>query len=65
MDENTFIENIKNINYFTPKNDTTNFICSLFKNSNNMISFTILKGIVSSNLKNFFDFNHNENEQFD
>jgi hypothetical protein len=65
LDENTFIENIKNINYFTPKNDITNFICSLFKNSNNMISFTILKGIVSSNLKNFFDFNHNENEQFD
>ena len=36
-------------------NEVMQFICDLFKANNNMISFSLLKKKISSNLKNFFD----------
>ena len=60
LDENNFIEGIKNIKYFNQKNEIINFICSLFKNNSNKISFSVLKGNISSNLKNFFNLNDKE-----
>ena len=41
-------------------NDVLQFICDLFKANNNMISYSLLKKKISSNLKNFFDGNENE-----
>ena len=40
--------------------DVFQFICDLFKANNNMISFSLLKKKISSNLKNFFDGKENE-----
>ena len=40
--------------------DVLQFICDLFKGNNNMISFSLLKKKISSNLKNFFDGTENE-----
>ena len=49
-----FEEAISNLKYFSnKKRKAIDFICSLFKNRNNKISFSILKKIVTSNLKNF------------
>jgi hypothetical protein len=49
-----FEEAISNLKYFSnQKRKAIDFICSLFKNRNNKISFSILKKIVTSNLKNF------------
>ena len=42
-------------------NEVFDFICSLFKSNNNMISFSLIKKKISSNLKNFFDGIINEN----
>ena len=42
--------------------DLLQFICELFKANNNMISFSLLKKKISSNLKDFFD-NSNNNEE--
>jgi hypothetical protein len=42
-------------------NDIFDFICNLFKSNNNMISFSLMKKKISSNLKNFFDGIINEN----
>ena len=36
-------------------NDTLQFICDLFKYNNNMISYSLIKKKISSNLKNYFD----------
>lgn len=36
-------------------NEVLQFICQLFKSNNNMISFSLIKKKISSNLKNFFD----------
>ena len=41
-------------------NDVLQFICDLFKGNNNMISYSLLKKKISSNLKNFFDGSENE-----
>ena len=41
-------------------NEVMQFICDLFKANNNMISFSLLKKKISSNLKNFFDGTENE-----
>ena len=41
-------------------NEVLQFICELFKANNNMISYSLLKKKISSNLKNFFDGNENE-----
>ena len=41
-------------------NDVLQFICDLFKGNNNMISYSLLKKKISSNLKNFFDGNESE-----
>ena len=41
-------------------NDLLQFICDLFKANNNMISYSLIKKKISSNLKNFFDGNDNE-----
>ena len=35
--------------------DVLQFICDLFKSNNNMISYSLVKKKISSNLKNFFD----------
>ena len=35
--------------------DVLEFICDLFKSNNNMISYSLVKKKISSNLKNFFD----------
>ena len=40
--------------------DVLQFICDLFKGNNNMISFSLIKKKISSNLKNFFDGTENE-----
>ena len=42
--------------------DLLQFICELFKANNNMISFSLVKKKISSNLKDFFD-NSNNNEE--
>ena len=42
--------------------DLLQFICDLFKGNNNMISFSLVKKKISSNLKDFFD-NNNTNEE--
>ena len=42
-------------------NDVLQFICDLFKSNNNMISYSLIKKKISSNLKNFFDGNMNNN----
>ena len=41
------------------ENDILQFICDLFKSNNNMISYSLIKKKISSNLKNFFDGNMN------
>ena len=62
LEQNYFEEKIKNFKYFNLKTDATiKFICSLFLNRNNMISFSVFKQIITSNLKNFFGNNLNEN----
>jgi hypothetical protein len=43
------------------ENDVFQFICDLFKSNNNMISYSLIKKKISSNLKNFFDGIANEN----
>ena len=54
LDLNLFEEKIKNMKYFNQKKMyIINFICSIFKNRNNLISFSLFKHIVFSNLKNF------------
>ena len=46
-------------------NDTLQFICDLFKSNNNMISYSLIKKKISSNLKNFFDgINENSSSSF-
>ena len=46
-------------------NDTLQFICDLFKYNNNMISYSLIKKKISSNLKNFFDgINENGSSSF-
>ena len=42
-------------------NDIFQFICDLFKSNNNMISYSLIKKKISSNLKNFFDGKGNNN----
>ena len=62
LEQNYFEEKIKNFKYFNLKTDAAiKFICSLFLNRNNMISFSVFKQIITSNLKNFFGNNLNEN----
>ena len=54
LDSNIFEGKLKSMQYFKRKNsEIINFICSLFKNRNNMISFSLFKQNISSNLKNF------------
>ena len=56
-----FEEKISNMKYFEQKkNGIIKFICSLFLNRNNMISFSHFKQIITSNLKNFFGNDANE-----
>ena len=42
-------------------NEVLQFICEIFKSNNNMISFSLVKKKISSNLKNFFNGNVNGN----
>ena len=61
LEQNIFEERIKSLKYFNKKSKSIiKFICSLFKNKNNMISFSIFKQIIFSNLKNFFGNNISE-----
>ena len=61
LEQTVFEERIKNLKYFKQKNNLIlKFICSLFKNKKNMISFAIFKQVISSNLKNFFGNNISE-----
>ena len=56
LDSNIFIAKLKSLQYYKNKNSNIiNFICSLFKNRNNMISFSLFKQSISSNLKNFMN----------
>ena len=56
IDSNLFEEKIKGLKNLKKKGgDIINFICSVFKNKNNMISFSLFKQIVCSNLKNFMN----------
>jgi hypothetical protein len=41
------------------ENEILQFICDLFKSNNNMISYSLIKKKITSNLKNFFDGNMN------
>ena len=62
LETNIFEERIKGLKYFNGKESwKIKFICSLFTNKNNMISFSIFKQIISSNLKNFVGNNICEN----
>ena len=45
-------------------NDLLQFICDLFKANNNMISFSLVKKKISSNLKDFFDNSNNEESSY-
>ena len=54
--ENTFIQCLLKLNFCKDnQEDLVTFITSLFKSSNKMISFSLLKKKISSNLKNFSD----------
>ena len=54
--ENTFIQCLLKLNFCKEnQEDLVTFITSLFKSSNKMISFSLLKKKISSNLKNFSD----------
>ena len=54
LDQNTLEERVKSLRYFGKKERRIiKFICTLFKNKNNMISYSICKQIIASNLKNF------------
>ena len=56
LDIESFEQRIKSLKYFNRKEKLiTNFICAAFKSKNNMISFSLFKQIVFSNLKNFMD----------
>ena len=56
LDSNIFIAKLKSLQYYKNKNSNIiNFICTLFKNRNNMISFSLFKQSISSNLKNFMN----------
>ena len=62
LDQSVFEEKIKSLEYFNGKESLKiDFICSLFKNKNNRISFSRFKQIISSNLKNFVGNNISEN----
>ena len=62
LDQSVFEEKIKSLEYFNVKDSLQiDFICSLFKNKNNRISFSKFKQIISSNLKNFVGNNISEN----
>jgi hypothetical protein len=62
LDQSVFEEKIKSLEYFNGKDSLQiDFICSLFKNKNNRISFSKFKQIISSNLKNFVGNNISEN----
>ena len=54
--EENFIECLKGLNFNREKDDAIiNFIISLFKSNNKLISYSLVKKKISSNLKNFSD----------
>ena len=56
IDESIFVQNLKQLDFCKEnESDIIPFIISLFKSSNKMISFSLVKKKISSNLKNFSD----------
>jgi hypothetical protein len=56
INENLLIQSLKKLDFCKENEDEIfSFIISLFKSGNNMISFSLLKKKISSNLKNFAD----------
>ena len=54
--ENLFVKKLKELKFCKEnEEDIIPFITSLFKNKNKMISFSLVKKKISSNLKNFSD----------
>ena len=56
INENIFIQKLRQLNFSRENMDEIiYFILPLFKSNNKMISFSLVKKKISSNLKNFFD----------
>jgi len=56
INENLLVQSLQKLNFCKENEDEIfSFIISLFKSGNNMISFSLLKKKISSNLKNFAD----------
>lgn len=56
IDESIFVQCLKQLDFCKEnENDIVPFIISLFKSANRMISFSLVKKKISSNLKNFSD----------
>ena len=61
INESLFIQCLQKLNFCkNNKEEIIPFIISLFKSKNKMISFSLVKKIISSNLKNFSEENYNE-----
>ena len=56
LNEETFVESLKELKFCkNNENDILEFILNIFRHSNKIISFNLVKRKISSNLKNFSD----------